>query len=48
MGIGNKLDGKSLFVKVQYPFSIDPTSDVWPHDITKEHGEDVKFKVNLI
>ena len=46
MGIGNKLDGKSLFVKAQYPFNIDPTSDAWPHEITKEHGEDVK--VNLI
>ena len=46
MGIGNKLDRKSLFVKVQYPFNIDPTSDAWPHEITKEHGEDVK--VNLI
>ena len=28
MGIGNKLDGKSLFIKVQYPFDIDPTSNV--------------------
>jgi hypothetical protein len=46
MGIGNKLDGKSLFVKARYPFGIDPTSDAWPHEITKEHGEDVK--VNLI
>jgi len=35
MGIGNKLDGKSLFVKAQYPFGIDPTSDAWPHKITK-------------
>jgi len=38
VGIGNKLDGKSLFVKARYPFGIDPTSDAWPHEITKEHG----------
>jgi hypothetical protein len=46
MGIGNKLDGKSLFVKAQYPFGIDPTSDAWPHKITNKKGEDVR--VNLI
>jgi hypothetical protein len=46
MGIGNKLDGKSLFVKARYPFGIDSTSDAWPHKITKERGEDVR--VNLI
>jgi hypothetical protein len=45
-GIGNKLDGKSLFIKAQYPFGIDSTSDAWPHKITKEKGEDVR--VNLI
>lgn len=43
MGIGSKLDGKTLFVKAQYPFGIDPSTDAWPHEITKENGSDVKI-----
>lgn len=44
MGLGNKLDGKTLFAKARFPFGIDRTSQAWPHEMTTENGQQMAVK----